>query len=241
MPNDDTVIWISGASSGIGAGLARRQPFAGARIVNLDITAADGLDNVLFDLTQPATWPAVQQHFAQELQRPQLRRAYFLHCAYAPVGKGLVTVAAQQDYERSLIANLAGSLAIAASFVRQVRPEQDAGLLLMTSGAAKAPLLGYSSYGASKAAIEQWARVVHAEMAHRGWGPWVLALRPGLVRTATARAASELPAELFPLAEAMRRDFDRRGEDVDTVAERIWNSLPPEPGQHFIDLAARPA
>jgi benzil reductase ((S)-benzoin forming) len=238
MPKSDTVIWISGASSGIGAGLALRHPFPGARTVNLDITAADGMENILFDLTEPATWPAVQDHFARELARPDIRRALFLHCAYAPVGKGLVTHVAQDDYERSLIANTAGTLAIAASFVRQIRPEHEAGLLLMTSGAARAPLLGYSSYGASKAALEQWARVVAAEVAHRGWGPWVLALRPGLVRTATARAASELPSELFPLGAAMRADFDRRGQDVDEVARAIWAALPPEKGQALIDLGA---
>ncbi len=240
MTNSDTLIWISGASSGIGAGLAAHHPFPGARLVKLDIKPADGVENIIFDLTRPDTWPIVQEHFERELSRPEIRRVIFLHCAYAPVGKGLVAQAPQDDYERSLIANTAGSMAIAAAFVRQVRPGHEAGLMLMTSGAAKAPLLGYSSYGASKAAIEHWARIVQAEMTHRGWGPWVLALRPGLVKTDTARAASDLPPELFPLGAAMRRDFDSRGEDVDVVARKIWASLPPNKGQVLIDLAARP-
>ena len=235
----DTIIWISGASSGIGAGLAAHQPFPGARLINLDVKPAEGMENILFDLTRPSTWPVVQAHFEQELQKPGIRRVFFLHCAYAPIGKGLVAEVPQDDYERSLIANTAGSLAIAGAFVRLIRPEHEAGLLLMSSGAAKAPLLGYSSYGASKAAIEHWARIVQAEMTYRGWGPWVLALRPGLVRTETARAASDLPPTLFPLGPAMRRDFETRGEDVDVVAKRIWASLPPEKDRFLIDLAAR--
>lgn len=239
MTNRDMVIWISGASSGIGAGLARHQPFPGARVINLDIKPADGVENVLFDLTRPDTWPTAQDQFAQELQNPDIRRALLLHCAYAPVGKGLVAQVPQAEYERSLTANMAGSLALAASFVRAVRPVHDAGLMLMTSGAAKSTLLGYSSYGASKAAIEHWARIVQAEMTHRGWGPWVLALRPGLVRTETARAASDLSPERFPLGAAMRKDLDRRGEDADAVAQRIWSLLPPPKDEAFIDLGVR--
>jgi short-subunit dehydrogenase len=239
MADRDTLIWISGASSGIGAGLARHHPFPGARVINLDIQPADGIENILFDLTRPETWTIPQTHFEQTLADPAIRRVFFLHCAYAPIGKGLVAQAAQDEYERGLIANSAGALAIAAAFVRQIRPEHEAGLLLMTSGAAKAPLLGYSSYGSSKAAIEHWARIVQAEMTHRGWGPWVLALRPGLVKTETARAASDLPPELFPLGAAMRRDFDTRGEEVEVVAKRIWAALPPEKGQFLIDLGAR--
>jgi benzil reductase ((S)-benzoin forming) len=31
----DTLIWISGATAGVGAGLARSVPYLGARIINL--------------------------------------------------------------------------------------------------------------------------------------------------------------------------------------------------------------
>jgi benzil reductase ((S)-benzoin forming) len=241
MPNRDTTIWISGASSGIGAGLARNHPFPGARVINLDVKPADGIETVLFDLTDPSTWHKVQDHFEQELRKPDARRVLFLHCAYAPIGKGVVGQVDPRDYERSLIANTAGSLAIAASFVRNIRPAHEAGLMLMSSGAARTPLLGYSSYGSSKAAIEHWARIVQAEMTHRGWGPWVLAARPGLVKTETARAASDLPAELFPLGAAMRKDFDKRGLEVDDVAKRLWAALPPQEGQTLFDLAERKA
>jgi benzil reductase ((S)-benzoin forming) len=239
MANERTTVWISGASSGIGAALAADHPWPGARLVNLDIKPAGVAENVLFDLTRPDTWAAVQEHFERALRDPAVERAILLHCAYAPIGKGLVTQVPKADYDRSLVANLAGSLAIAAAFVRNVRPDQEAGLMVMSSGAAAATLLGYSSYGASKAALETWVRVVHAEIAHRGWGPWVVALRPGLVRTATAQAAADLPAELFPLGAAMRRDFDRRGEEAAPVAARIWASLPPAPDVALIDLARR--
>jgi NAD(P)-dependent dehydrogenase (short-subunit alcohol dehydrogenase family) len=239
MSNQDMVIWISGASSGIGAGLAKHNPFPGARLINLDIRPTDGIDTVLFDLTRPETWAAPQASFARELHNPGIRRALFLHCAYAPIGKGVVAQVPQDAYERSLLANLTGSMSLAAAFVRAVRAEHESGLMIMTSGAARHPLLGYSSYGASKAALEHWVRIVQAEMTHRGWGPWVLALRPGLVRTETARAASDLPRELFPLGAAMRRDFDTRGEEVDGVAQRIWACLPPPKGETLIDLAER--
>ena len=36
----DTIIWITGATEGIGLALAQNQPFAGARIINLSRVAS---------------------------------------------------------------------------------------------------------------------------------------------------------------------------------------------------------
>lgn len=221
----DTVVWISGASGGIGAGLARHQPYRGARVINLDIVASPDVETVLFDLGDPSTWPAVRDSFEAVIANDRPNRVRFLHCAYAPIAKGLLTEVDGADYERSLLANLTGSLTIAGAFVRAIRQRQDAGLMVMSSGAAASTLAGYSSYSASKVALEKWTAVVRTEMDQRGWGPWVTALRPGLVDTATARAASTLDPSVFPLGGVMARNLDRHGVDVDTAARRIWSAL----------------
>lgn len=222
-----TTIWISGASSGIGAALRRTAPDADATIINLDRECAEGIRTKIFDLAKPKTWTDVDAHFRDALADPALRRAVFLHCAYAPVGKGVIAGVDPDSYAASLIANNAGILAIAASFFRHLRPDLDAGLMIMSSGAAATSLPGYSAYGSAKAGVEQWVRVARAEVRRRGWGPWVVAVRPGLVRTATALEASSLDPSIFPLAAGMTADLAERGQDADVVARRIWQSLRP--------------
>ncbi len=221
----ETVIWISGGSGGIGAALARHQPYPGARVINLDVVDSPDLETLRFDLTDPSSWQGVRESFETVLERPQTVRARFLHGAYAPLAKGLLTEVDAQAYEASLLANLTGSLTLSSMFVRAVRPGQDAGLMVMSSGAAGATLAGYSSYSASKVALEKWAEIVRHEIELRGWGPWVTALRPGLVDTPTARAASSLDPAVFPLGAAMQRNLDRHGVDADTAAQRIWTAL----------------
>jgi len=229
------LIWISGASGGIGSALARQNPYPGARIINLDIKPSETLENFAFDLANPGDWNRVKEQFSDELAG-FTGRVMFLHCAYVPQGKGMVTEVDQGDYQRSLIANTAGSLSLAASFLRALRPEHDGGMLLMSSKAAQYSLLGYTSYSSSKVAIEKWVKIARKEVLHRGWGPWIVAARPGLVDTPTARAAANLDASVFPLGPAMGRDLDQKAMTADTAAQRLWQALPPQADQWLIDL-----
>ena len=57
----DTVVWISGATDGIGLGLARTVPYPNARVINLSRRQHPDFETVQFDLTQPETYAAVQQ------------------------------------------------------------------------------------------------------------------------------------------------------------------------------------
>lgn len=193
---------------------------------------------MLFDLSRPETWDRAATSFSAEMDRSPDARVRFLHCAYAPIGKGVVAEVDPDDYQRSLIANLAGVPAVAAAFVRAVGPQRDAGLMVMSSGAAASPLAGYSTYGPAKAAIEHWVRIVRREVRARGWGPWVTAVRPGLVDTPTARAASELDPTVFPLGAAMRHRLDTEALSVDEIAARIWQVLGEPPPPALIDLGA---
>src|SRR4051812_4012305 len=61
----DTIVWISGATGGIGGALLRHVPYAGARVINLDFKETPGLETVRFDLTDPESWEGVAAHFAK--------------------------------------------------------------------------------------------------------------------------------------------------------------------------------
>lgn len=59
----DTIVWISGATGGIGSALARHAPHKGARIIYIDMKDAEGCDNVRFDLLAPESCYGVDPDF----------------------------------------------------------------------------------------------------------------------------------------------------------------------------------
>ena len=83
------VVWISGASSGIGAALAASVPYEGARVIGISRRPPAVGEHVEADLSDPASWPRVAQHFADVLARADVGSAVFLHMAgiASPVGR----------------------------------------------------------------------------------------------------------------------------------------------------------
>jgi benzil reductase ((S)-benzoin forming) len=227
-----SIVWISGATEGIGCGLARHVPYPGARIINLSRRQHPDFETIRFDLTDPSTWPPVATHFADTLNRFKGDRAIFIQNAHLRGLTGFAGEVSAQHYETDLTANLLAPIAIAESFLRAVIESGfagEAGLVLLSSAAARSPYEGQSVYCAGKAATEMWVRVVRRELARRGRTQiWVTAVRPGFVDTATTRLVASLPAHDYPVAPAIAAQLES-GEnvfDIDTAARQIWRSLP---------------
>jgi NAD(P)-dependent dehydrogenase (short-subunit alcohol dehydrogenase family) len=237
----DTTIWISGATYGLGAALAQHHPYADARIVNLDRQPSSDYETVAFDLTRPETWESVREHFERELRGYAGKRAIFLVVGHALLGQGLADKVAFADYQGSLVANFAGPLALATAFYRGLAPGYESGLLLVSSAAARAAITGQSNYGAAKAGIEHWVRVMRAEVAARGWGPWIAALRPGFVDTPSVHESLKLSPELYPRVGVLAKTLARFAVDADTTAKRVWAALPPAGDSELIDFDAQPS
>jgi benzil reductase ((S)-benzoin forming) len=232
----DTTIWISGANYGIGEGLARHAPYPGARIVNFDLKPNPLYETICFDLTRPETWDAVRRHFEDELGRFSGRRAIFMVVGHALLGQGLAEQVDPDEYRSALIASGVAPLMLASYFYRTLRPGYETGLMLMSSGAGRRALVGQSAYGAAKAGIEHWCRVLRAEVAERGWGPWVVAVRPGLVETPALRQTLDVDLNVYPRAKAIVENLAKYGADIDTAAKRIWAALPPKPDEAVISF-----
>ena len=68
----DTIIWITGATDGIGAELAKQAPYPGARIINLSRRKHPDYESVHLDLTDPVGLyqRARLQHRRQDGPRP---------------------------------------------------------------------------------------------------------------------------------------------------------------------------
>ncbi|MGH8896895.1 MAG: SDR family NAD(P)-dependent oxidoreductase [Egibacteraceae bacterium] len=224
----DTIVWITGASSGIGAALAETVPFAGARVLDVSRSGgARGVEHLPADLADPASWAAVEAHLLAVLGTFSGTRAVFVHCAgtLEPIGfAGAVDSAA---YRRNVLLNAAAPQALGHAFLAAVAGlDLQTHLVLVTSGAATAPYEGWSSYCAGKAAVDQWVRVVGAEQRRQPNGCRVVAVAPGVVATPMQERIRTTDPHDFP---AVRKfvDLYESGQlrDPKDAARGIWGLL----------------
>lgn len=227
---NDTVVWISGATQGVGLGLARTVPWPGARVINLSRRRHPDFPTIEFDLTRPETYAAVQRSFEQELAGFAGRRAIFIHNAYDPRPIGFVGDLPPEEYAAGIQANAVAPLILGEMFLRAVKPGYESGLVLMSSAAARHPFLGNACYCAAKAGVEMWVRVVKRELKERGRDTWVVAVRPGFVDSPSTRTQAQLPAHEYPVATQMARQFETRQGVLspEEAGRAIWAGLPPK-------------
>jgi benzil reductase ((S)-benzoin forming) len=236
----DTTIWITGATDGIGEALAKTAPWQGARIINLSRRQHPDYETVLFDLTKPSTWKKVRQHLNKELGAFKGRRAIFIQNAYHSDTHGTIGSIESERYQEGVLANVAAPLALGEMFLSAVRPGYEAGLIMMSAGAAAFRLEMLSAYSAGKAAIEQWVQVVNKELrAKPDPKPWVVAMRPGGVATAPVLRAAAMTDESAPNAAHIRANIKNR-LTPDQAAKRIWEQVPPPRGVSVISFGAPP-
>lgn len=240
--SEETIVWISGATEGIGLGLARTVPYENARIINLSRRKHPDYESVQFDLAKPETWDAVGDHFKTELDKFKGRRAIFIQNAFLTGTAGYAGTVDKDLYRRGLFANAMAPLVLADFFLRAVRPEFESGLVLISSNTARWPVLGHSSYCAAKAGIEHWVRVVRRERQKSGIGPWVVAVRPGFVDTQTSRLEATYDPEIYPEAASVKRGLQNGyAFDPETAGRNIWEKLPPPPDDSVLVLGQPPS
>lgn len=220
------IVWISGASSGIGAALAASVPWSGARVIDISRRGAQGLEHLEADLADPSSWETVARSFADELADFDGDRAVFVHAAGTLDPMGFAADVDAAAYRRNVLLNAAAPQVLGQAFVSAAAGRRGRRhLVLLTSGAARSVYPGWSSYGASKAAVDQWVRNVGAEQAERG-GVRVVAVAPGTVDTAMQRMIRETPADSFPQRQKFV-DLHEGGKltDPGEVATKMWALL----------------
>jgi benzil reductase ((S)-benzoin forming) len=237
----DTMVWITGASSGIGAALAETVPFGNARVIDVSRSggAPGGAEHLPADLSDPAAWAAVEAHLHAQLGGFQGKRAVFLHCAgtLEPIGfAGEVDSAA---YRRNVMLNAAAPQALGHAFLAASATLRcPRYLLLISSGAAQTPYEGWSSYCAGKAAVDQWVRVVGAEQQRRPHGCHVLSVAPGVVATRMQAHIRQMDEADFPAVAKFHELHDTGAlKDPKDAARGIWALLDRDlPSGAVVDL-----
>jgi benzil reductase ((S)-benzoin forming) len=225
-----TIVWITGATSGIGAALAASVPYEAARVINISRSVNPATENVSADLADSAGWDAVERHLAQELSRFGGDRLLFVHNAFMADPPGFVGATDPVEYRRHIQANATAPLILGEAFLRLAPDGVDAGLVMISSAAARVPFAGRAGYGAGKAAIEQWVRAVRSELDHqrpsRPVSKWVVAIRPGAVDTPSLREYAELDPIDNPTAPATKAALvSGRVDTPELAAQRIWDVI----------------
>jgi benzil reductase ((S)-benzoin forming) len=230
----DTLVVVTGGSAGLGRALLRAAP-RGARRIDVSRSgpgsAADlaAVHHLRADLADPGSWDEVGRALTSEIRAHAWARVTVLHNAgtLTPIGfAGEVDPAA---YTRNVLLNSAagqvlGHHVLAALHDLDARRE----LVLLSSGAARTAYPGWSSYGAGKAATDQWVRSVGAEQSRRG-GVRVLAVAPGVVATGMQALIRDTDERDFPPVARFRQlHAEGQLEDADDVARRLWALLDAE-------------
>ncbi len=222
----DTLIWLSGASSGIGKALADNVPWGDARIIDISRRGASGAEHVEADLSDPASWPTVAESFQRELDAFSGQRVVFVHAAGSVHPIGFAGEVDTEEYTANVLLNSAAGQVLGHAFLAAAKDlEAERYLVMLSSGAASLVGAGWSSYGAGKAALDQWVRDVGAEQDQRG-GVQVVAVAPGVVETDMQRQIRETKPEDFPKRDKFVQ-LHESGQlrDPDDVAGQLWALL----------------
>jgi len=221
------LVWITGASAGIGAALAATIPYE-AEIIDISRRGGtQGTHHVAADLSDPASWPSVEADFIRRLTGFDGDRVVFVHNAATLTPLGPADGVDTAEYTRNVLLNSAAAQVLGQAFLQAVsglRCEQH--LIMLSSGAALRPYEGESSYCAGKAAVDHWVRVVGLEQQRRQPGCRVISVAPGSVDTAMQAELRSSHDDLLPNARRFR-ELEARGglSRPEDVARKIWSLL----------------
>jgi benzil reductase ((S)-benzoin forming) len=228
----EPIVWISGASSGIGAALARAAP-PGSRLIGISRRPSVRGESLTADLSRPESWSDVGRQFDRVLEEDLPDHAVLLHFAGVGTPLGPAAAADSRTYRDAVLVNSAagqvlGSLFLAACHRLYIRPT----VVMCSSPAAATARAGMTHYSAGKAALEQWARAAALEQASLSRPGAVFSVVPYGVDTPLLRQTMEAPAEEVPLGELFRAAAaEGRLADPDATALEIWQLVeqPPVP------------
>lgn len=237
------LIFISGASSGIGHALAVGAPWEDATIVDISRSGprpdATGVEHLAADLSDPASWEAVGSAFRERIAAFDGDRVAFIHCAGTLTPIGFAGEVEAAPYTTNVVLNSAAPQVLGHHFLAAVEGRGlTTHLWFISSGAASSPYEGWSSYGAGKAATDQWVRSVGEEQRRRG-GCQVLSVAPGVVATDMQEQIRATPERDFPKRDKfVALHEEGRLRDAADVAKQMWSLVDREdlPSGSVIDL-----
>ncbi|HVB94773.1 MAG TPA: SDR family NAD(P)-dependent oxidoreductase [Acidimicrobiales bacterium] len=226
-PGPGLVAVVTGASRGLGAGLARAFAHQGLRLGlcarHLPV-APSGADAVCGSVD--VTDAAALDGFAGEVVARFGRIDLWVNNAGVLDPTGPLADADPEALRRHVEVNVTGALFGCRTFARHVRTRPGGGVLVnISSGAGTKIYEGWAAYCASKAAVDMMTAVVGAEEHAHGLRGFALA--PGVVDTDMQATIRATPAARFPSV----------GRFVQLHRDRAFNS-PDRVATFILDLVA---
>ena len=190
-------VWLVGASSGIGAALARELSGKGARLAlsarNADKLNALAIPDALVlpcDASDTASLAAARETLLAALGGVDL--VVYLAGDYVPMRADNFDLAVA---ERVIEVNFTGAMRLTATVLNDLQP--GGGIAFVASVAGYRGLPKALCYGPGKAALIHFAEVLHLDLMPKGIGVWLI--NPGFVSTQlTAKNDFSMPALLTP-------------------------------------------
>jgi benzil reductase ((S)-benzoin forming) len=217
------LVFISGASSGIGFALAKAVPFE-SRVIDISRSGAPGLEHFEADLADPASWASVGALFEREMSRFSGERVVFVHSAGTLLPMGFAGEVDAKGYAAQVLLNSAAPQVLGDLFLRGAsRCRAQCQLLMIGSGAAHTVYRGWSAYCGGKAGVDHWVRTVGAELEHRGSSTRVASVAPGVVATAMQEQIRKVSESNFPdLGRFTELNEEGKLRDPVDVARDLW-------------------
>ena len=186
-------VFITGASSGIGAALARHYAANGATLaltarrgavleaLKSEIGAASSagaqIEIYSADVTDAASMARAANAFMERHGAPDV----VIACAGLSIGVDSELAEDVPVFKQVLDTNLVGTLATFQPFIKAMKKQGKGALVGIASVAGIRGLPGSAAYSASKAAVIAYCESVRVEL--RGTGVKVVTIAPGYIRT----------------------------------------------------------
>ena len=221
------LVIVTGGSSGIGLALIETCPLADVKIIDVSRRGAPGCQHLAADLSDPAAWTQVAGLFEREVAGFDGERVVFFHNAGTLTPIGFAGEVDAEAYTRNVLLNSASPQVLGDAFLREAaNTTARCDLVMISSGAASSVYEGWTSYGAGKAAMNQWTVTAGAEQERRGGRCRILAVAPGVVATAMQEEIRATPERDFPeVARFIELHEDATLRDSKDAALGLWRLI----------------
>ncbi len=219
---------VTGASAGIGRGLAQAARATGADVATCSRSDLPGPLHQSLDLSLVSSWAQFEQWVNGLIASTEWTRVMLAHGAATIVPVGFSGQVDPELAKAGVLLNAAAPLLLGDAFLRSLKrsapPDQSAVLMQISSGAGKRPFPGWATYCAAKAGLDMWVRTVAREQQALGSNVGVLSIGPGVVDTDMQAEIRSSSTGQFPAVETFH-GLHRDGNlaDPSEVGEKLWN------------------